>query len=205
MGTDLFETPRGSVVVLTGPSGVGKDVVLALVRQMCHSIEVAMTATTRPIRPGERDGVDYEFMIRENFEQMIANNGLLEWAEVYGNLYGVPRAQVERVITSGRNVLLKLDVLGAATVRREFPEAVLIFLEPPDMPTLERRLRGRGTEEGEALDTKLQTAHEEMKAAVWFDHRVVNHDRQPDRAALRIVNLAVAPRTQRCPLDGKES
>ena len=108
--------------------------VLALVRQMCHSIEVAMTATTRPIRPGERDGVDYEFMIRENFEQMIANNGLLEWAEVYGKLYGVPRAQVERVITSGRNVLLKLDVLGAATVRREFPEAVLIFLEPPDMP-----------------------------------------------------------------------
>ena len=194
MGTDKSETPRGSVVVLTGPSGVGKDVVLALVRQMCDSIEVGVTATTRPIRAGERDGADYDFVSRESFEQLIASNGLLEWAEVYGNLYGVPRAQVERVIGSGLNILLKLDIQGAATVKREFPEAVLVFLEPPDMPTLERRLRGRGTEEGEVLRIKLQTAHEEMQAAAWFDHRVVNHEGQPEKAAHSIVRLATKRR-----------
>ena len=147
MGTDISETPRGSIAVLTGPSGVGKDVVLALVRQMSDSIEVAMTATTRPVRPGERDGMDYEFMSRENFERLIASNGLLEWAEVYGNLYGVPRANVERVIGSGRNVLLKLDIQGAATVRRVFPEDVLVFLEPPgyaDPRTSTQGPRNRG-------------------------------------------------------------
>ena len=177
--------------VLSGPSGVGKDALLSRMRQLGRSYHFTVTATTRPIRPGERDGVDYIFTSPDEFQCMIAEDGLLEWAEVYGNLYGVPKQQVTDALQHGQDVLLKVDVQGAATVSKLYPESVLIFLEPPDMETLDNRLRERGTENSEALHIKIETAREEMKAAAWFDYRVVNHDDMLDdavRAIDRIVS-----------------
>jgi guanylate kinase len=169
-------------------------------RQLGRDFHFTVTATTRPIRPGERDGVDYVFTSPHEFRRLIAENGLLEWAEVYGNLYGVPRAQVTDALDCGQNVLLKVDVQGAATVRRLYPESVLIFLEPPDMDSLDSRLKERGTEEGEALRIKLETAHAEMNEADWFDYRVVNHDGMLDDAVAaidRIVAREMTPKIER--------
>ena len=140
-------TPRGRLFVLSGPSGVGKDAVLSLMKEMDGlNCRFATTATTRPIRRGERDGADYIFLTEAQFRALIESDGLLEWAEVYGNLYGVPKREVSEALARGENVLVKIDVQGAATVRRLYPDAVLIFLDPPDADALERRLRTRATE-----------------------------------------------------------
>ena len=188
--------PGARLFVLSGPSGVGKDALLSRMRQLGRSYHFTVTATTRPIRPGERDGVDYIFTSPDKFQCMIAEDSLLEWAEVYGNLYGVPKQQVTDALQHGQDVLLKVDVQGAATVSKLYPESVLIFLEPPDMETLDNRLRERGTENSEALRIKIETAREEMKAAASFDYRVVNHDDMLDdavRAIDRIVSRETTP------------
>ena len=182
-------TSNGRLFVLSGPSGVGKDALLSLMMQRRRDLHYTVTATTRPIRPGERDGVDYIFLPRDDFRRMIDEDGLLEWAEVYGNLYGVPRSQVTEALESGLNVLVKVDVQGAATVRSLYPDSVLIFLEPPSMDSLDRRLVERGTEQGEALRIKLETAREEMKASKWFDYKVVNHDGRLEDAVSEIVQI----------------
>ena len=158
-------------------------------RELGKDFHFPVTATTRAIRPGERDGVDYIFTSREEFRRLIAEDGLLEWAEVYGNLYGVPRTQVTDALESGRNVMLKIDVQGAATIRSMYPGSVLIFLAPPDMDSLDSRLRERGTEKGEALRIKLATAREEMNAVSWFDYRVVNHDGKLDDAVAAVDGI----------------
>ncbi|MCE2456740.1 MAG: guanylate kinase [Dehalococcoidia bacterium] len=185
----------GRLFVLSGPSGVGKDALLSVMKQQREDFYFTTTATTRPKRPGERDDVDYLFMARGEFQRMIDEDGLLEWAEVYGNLYGVPKSQVTDALEAGRNVLLKVDVQGAATVKRLYSDAVLIFLEPPSMESLDRRLTDRGTEQGEALRIKLETAREEMKAADWFDHRVVNHDGRLDEAVSDIARIVAQETT----------
>ena len=189
-GSPRQDQRGGSLFVLSGTSGVGKDAVLSRMRELGSDFHFPVTATTRAIRPGERDGVDYIFTSPEEFRRLIAEDGLLEWAEVYGNLYGVPRTQVTNALESGRNVMLKIDVQGAATVRKLYPESVLIFLAPPDMDSLDSRLRERGTEEGEALRIKLETAREEMNAATWFDYRVVNRDGMIDDAVYEIDRIA---------------
>ena len=185
----------GRLFVLSGPSGVGKDALLSVMKQRRRDIYYTITATTRPKRPDERDDVDYLFMARDDFQRMIDEDGLLEWAEVYGNLYGVPKSQVTDALEAGRNVLLKVDVQGAATVKKLYSDAVLIFLEPPSMESLDRRLMERGTEEGEALRIKLETAREEMMAADWFDYRVVNHDGRLDEAVSDIARIVVRETT----------
>ena len=185
----------GRLFVLSGPSGVGKDALLSVMKQRRRDIYYTITATTRPKRPDERDDVDYLFMARDDFQRMIDEDGLLEWAEVYGNLYGVPKSQVTDALEAGRNVLLKVDVQGAATVKKLYSDAVLIFLEPPSMESLDRRLMERGTEEGEALRIKLETAREEMKAADWFDYRVVNHDGRLDEAVSDIARIVAEETT----------
>ena len=182
-------TSSGRLFVLSGPSGVGKDALLSRMKQRRGDFHYTITATTRPKRQGERDGVDYLFMERDDFQRMIDEDGLLEWAEVYGNLYGVPKSQVTEALETGRNVLVKVDVQGAATVRKLYPDSVLIFLEPPSMDSLDRRLVARGTEQGEALRIKLETAHKEMKAADWFDYKVVNHDGKLDDAVCEIDKI----------------
>ena len=185
----------GRLFVLSGPSGVGKDALLSVMKQQRGDFYFTTTATTRPKRPGERDGVDYLFMARGELQRMIDQDGLLEWAEVYGNLYGVPKSQVTDALDAGRNVLLKVDVQGAATVKSLYSDAVLIFLEPPSMESLDRRLTDRGTEQGEALRIKLETAREEMKAAGWFDYRVVNYDGRLDEAVSDIARIVAQETT----------
>ena len=180
----------GHLFVLSGPSGVGKDALLDRLRKTGAPYHFAITATTRPMRPDERDGVDYIFVTRPRFEQMIGDDDLLEWAEVHGHLYGVPRSQ----LAGGRDVVLQVDVQGAATIRKLVPDAVFIFLKPPDMDELERRLSQRMTESPDRLKLRLRTAAREMAEASKFDYRVVNHDGKLDEAVTevrRIIELEI--------------
>jgi guanylate kinase len=174
------------LIVLSGPSGVGKDAVLARMRQERKPYHFVVTATTRPIRPSECDGRDYIFVEEPAFREMIQAGDLLEWAEVYGNLYGVPRSQIVDEMSRGRDVIVKPDVQGAATIREQAPDALFIFLAPPTMQEMERRLRQRMTESPEALQRRLDTARQEMQEASKFDYVVVNHDGRMDDAVAEI-------------------
>ena len=166
----------GRLFVISGPSGVGKDSVIDGLKKLGKPYHFTITATTRAMRKGETDGKDYVFLSKDEFRRMIDRNELLEWAEVYGNLYGVPKSQVNDALDRGQDVIMKIDVQGAATVKKLHPDAVLIFLEPPTMRSLEDRLRNRNTESEAEFQTKLTTAFREMDEATWFDHRVVNAD-----------------------------
>ena len=125
--------------VISGPSGVGKDSLLARLKHTGAPYHFAVTATTRPIRPNEHDRVDYIFVARSRFEEMIESDDLIEWAEVHGHLYGVPKSQVNEAIANGHHTMLQVDIQGAATIRNLMPNAITIFLEPPDIAELERR------------------------------------------------------------------
>ena len=185
---------RPLLVVLYGPSGVGKDAVLERMKRLGSPYHFAVTATTRPMREGEREGEHYHFVARAEFERMIAHGELLEWAEVYGNLYGVPRAQVDRALSEGRDVLVKVDVQGAKTIRGLDPEAVLVFLAPPSMEELARRLTSRATEAEDAMRRRLREAEAEMEAAARFDHVVVNRRDRLDVAVRQIEALTADER-----------
>jgi guanylate kinase len=169
------------LIVLSGPSGVGKDAVLSNMRHQEKPFHFTVTATTRPRRPAEVNGVDYIFISERAFRRMIVDGELLEWAEVYGHLYGVPRAQVTGALSQGSDVIIKCDVQGAATIRKLAPDALFIFLAPPTIEELEYRLSLRMTESSEALDLRLRTAEAEMEEASRFDYVVTNHrDRLDD-------------------------
>ena len=172
--------------MLSGPSGVGKDVVLARMKELGRWLHFTVTATTRPRRGTERDGVDYHFVSPPRFEEMVANGELLEWAKVYGHCYGVPKEQVKQALERGLDVIIKADVQGAATIKATAPQALLLFLAPPSMAELEARLRQRETESGIDLGLRLETAREEMKRLPLFDYVVVNHQDQVDLAVAQI-------------------
>ena len=180
---------KGRLFVLSGPSGVGKDAVLSRMRENRPPWHFTVTATTRPRRSNEVDGVDYFFFTRQQFESMIQNDELLEWAEVYGNLYGVPSGPVTHALDEGVHVIIKADIQGAATIRESVPDAVLIFLDPPDIPELTRRLTERMTESPEALKLRIATAKREMEEGSKFDHRVVNHNGRLDDAVAEIKRI----------------
>jgi guanylate kinase len=175
------------LTVLSGPSGVGKGTVVAAVRRLHPHIWVSVSATTRHPRPGERDGIEYRFVSREQFEAMVAADDLLEFAEFAGNLYGTPRAPVLERLAAGVPTLLEIELQGAQQVRAHMPEAQLVFLEPPSWAELERRLAGRGTETPEVIATRLARARIEMQARDDFDAHVVNDD--VGRAAEELVGL----------------
>ena len=140
------------------------------------SLSLSVSVTTRPPRPGEVDGVDYFFVDEDAFARMVEAGELLEWAEIVGHRSGTPKGFVEDRLGEGRDVILEIDVVGASQVRERVPDSVLIFLEPPSLEELERRLRGRGTETEEAIRLRLQTAAWELEQRSWFDHVVVNDD-----------------------------
>ena len=165
-------------------------------RELGKPYHFTVTITTRPRRPGERDGVDYIFIAVAEFRRMIQGGELLEWAEVYGNLYGVPKAQVLEALGRGRDVIMKIDVQGAATVRDLTPEAVFIFLSPPNIEELGRRLRTRMTESAGVLRTRLKTAERELEEASHFDHIVVNHDGRIDKAVEEIEAVVARERVR---------
>jgi guanylate kinase len=187
------------LVVLSGPSGVGKDAVLSELRKLDRPWHFAVTATTRPMRAGERDGVEYIFLDMEIFDRMRERDEFLECAEVYGRWYGVPRSQARDALRSGKDVFLKIDVQGAATIRGMAPEALLIFLIPPSLGELQERLRGRMTESSEELERRLRTAKEELRLVQHFDYRVVNSDGRLDLAAADIDAIIAAEKCRVSP------
>ena len=177
------------LVVISGPSGVGKDAVLERMKRLPGARHFTVTATTRHKRPNERDGVDYIFMEPPEFQALLAQDGFLEHAEVYGRYYGVPRAQVEEALRAGRDVVVKTDVQGARTLKAKVPDAVLIFLAPPDLQELERRLRQRKSETAEDLQRRIETARLEMECQPEFDHVVVNHSGHLDETVAAIERI----------------
>jgi guanylate kinase len=166
----------GRLVVLSGPSGVGKSTVLRRLRSDHPEVWVSVSATTRFPRPGEEDGVHYHFLDRAEFVRRVEDGEFLEWAEFAGNLYGTPRAPVERRLAAGRSVLLEIDLQGARQVRASAPHALLVFLRPPSWEELVHRLTNRGTEDAAVVDRRLATAREEMVAEGEFDVTLVNDD-----------------------------
>lgn len=169
----------GRVVVITGPSGVGKGTLIRQLRDRIPEIELSVSATTRKPRPGETQGVDYWFLSPEEFESRIAGGGFVEHAVYAGNRYGTLRRDLEERTGGGRPVLLEIEVQGARQVRQAMPEALTVFIAPPSEDALHTRLIGRGTDSSEQIDRRLQTAREELAAKDEFD-RVVTNDRLED-------------------------
>lgn len=178
------------LVVLSGPSGVGKDAILNSLRLAEVPFHFTVTATTRPIRENEREGVDYHFLARETFEAMVAREEFLEYAEVYGNWYGVPKSQVKNALAGGKDVLIKTDVQGAASIKRLAPQSLLVFVVPPSMHELERRLKWRMTESSESLRVRLETARDEMQHVAAFDYVIVNESLEEAVKQLNAIVLA---------------
>jgi guanylate kinase len=181
-------------VVISGSSGVGKDALLAVIKARGRPYHFAVTATTRPRRGDEIDGRDYYFLTPERFEQMAAAGELLENALVYGHRYGVPRAPLREALASGRDVLVRTDVQGAAAIKGAIPQAITIFLAPASLADLEERLRRRATDAEETLRRRLAVARREMDAAGHFDYIVVNAEGHLEEAADRVEHIIAAER-----------
>jgi len=179
--------PAARLTVLSGPSGVGKDSVIELIRARSPWVWLSVSVTTRRMREYEVDGVHYYFVSRPQFERMVAAGELLEWAEFAGNLYGTPRGAVEARLREGIPVLLKIDLQGARQVRAAIPAALLVFLAPPSWDELKRRLIGRGTDDPETIRRRLEHAREEMAMQSEFDVSVVNDS--VERAADELLGL----------------
>ena len=190
----MCASPRqhSHLVVLAGPTAVGKGTVSAYIRDHYPDVLLSVSATTRTPRPGEQDGVHYHFVSDAEFDRMIADDELLEWAVVHNSYrYGTPRPPIDAAIEVGRRVLLEIDLQGARSVREAMPEAMLVFLLPPTWEELVRRLVGRGTEDPAEQTRRLETARVELAAQDEFDVRVVNHD--VAEAAAEVVELMDVP------------
>ncbi|HEY9613549.1 guanylate kinase [Allocoleopsis sp.] len=166
----------GKLIVVTGPSGVGKGTLLRSLLARHPELYFSISATTRQPRPGEIDGQHYYFVSREKFERMVAASEFLEWAEFAGNCYGTPRLQVDQQIAQGRLVILEIEVVGARKIKQTFPAALRIFILPPSLAELERRIRDRGQDSEEAIARRLTRAQAEIEAADEFDVQMVNDD-----------------------------
>lgn len=182
-------TPPPAVIVISGPSGVGKDAVMRRLQELRPDLHQVVTATSRPPRPGERDGVDYFFVTAEAFEKMIADGELIEHAVVYGEYKGIPKAQVREKLALNVDVVLRLDVQGAATVRALVPGAVFIFIAADSEASLCRRLVSRKTETPEKLVVRVEMAREELCRMREFDYVVVNEEGRLDEAAGKLAAI----------------
>jgi guanylate kinase len=189
---ERIRRPQPLLIVISGPSGVGKDSVLQRMRARGLPMHFVVTATTRPQRPGEVHGKDYLFVSQQEFDQMIVRGDLLEHALVYNERKGIPRQQVREALESGKDVVLRIDVQGAGTIRKLCPEALLIFLVTETEEELVERLKRRSTESSERLALRIQTAKEEMKRIDLFDYLVVNRDGQLDGAVDAILAIVTA-------------
>ena len=175
----------GNLFVISGPSGAGKGTLVTRLLEEVPDTWVSVSATTRRPRPGEEEGVSYYFLDREDFLALADEGGFLEWAEYAGNCYGAPLASVQREMAAGRQVILEIEVQGALQVREKMPEAHLVFIEPPSLEELERRLRGRGTEADDVVRKRMETALVELSHKMEYDIRLVNDDL--DEAVAQLV------------------
>lgn len=190
----MAERTTGKLVVVTGPSGVGKSTLLEAALERCDAV-YSVSATTRKPRPGEVDGVDYQFVDRRQFQAMIAEQALLEWAEVYGEYYGTPAEPVRRGLALGRTIVMDLDVQGGKQVHQRVPEADFVFILPPDETELRRRLAGRGSESPEAVEKRFREARKEIaeaKASGVYNREIVNDQIEP--AIAELVGILTEPR-----------
>lgn len=167
-------TDSGVLIILSGPSGSGKDTVLNKLTENRDDIKISISMTTRQKRNDEIDGLNYYFVSREYFEKKIADNNMLEYAEYADNLYGTPKAPVDEMLRNGKAVILKIEVQGAEKIRKIYPEVISIFLMPPSIRVLEERLRGRNSEDEETLNHRLVIAREEIRRAPEYDYIVIN-------------------------------
>lgn len=187
------DAPR--IYIISGPSGVGKDTVIDQLRETFPNAQYVVTATTRPKRVGEVDGLHYQFMTKEDFVAGIAADAFIENALVYDNHYGVPKAPILTGLAENRDVIIKVDVKGAATLRRLIPNTISIFLAPESMEALLTRLRDRKTDDPDVLMKRFRTASQELEEVKHFDYVVFNEDEQLDSAVTAIVNIV---RVERC-------
>lgn len=194
-----LRTKRGSskrikplLVVFSGPSGAGKDAVLNRMKELGRPFYYVITATTRPKRASEKNGVDYYFLSHKEFQQMIDKNQFLEWANVYGNYYGVPKGEVTSALFKGMDAVIKVDVQGAATIKKILPQAVFIFLMPPSMEELEKRLRKRHSESTADLALRLERAKEEIKSVSLFHYVITSYQDKVDDVVSHIDAIVAA-------------
>jgi guanylate kinase len=186
-------TQSGQLVVISGPSGVGKTSIVKEVLRRLEGAEYSISLTTRPPRPGELDGRDYHFVSQQRFDEMRLTGGTAEWAEVHGHMYGTPADPIEKALAEGRTMVLDIDVQGGRSIHRKYPDAMFILIVPPDLEVLAQRLRGRGTEDLQTLANRLGAASKEIAAARRsgvYNHEVIN-DRL-EEAVAQVVELIQA-------------
>jgi guanylate kinase len=191
-----LNAPRPILVVISGPSGVGKDATIQAMQQRNTPFYFVVTATTRPRRPNEVDGVDYHFISMGEFAEMIDNGELLEYAIVYGDYKGIPKKHVRNALASGKDVIMRIDVQGAATIRKLIPNAVTIFLTAESEDELVRRLHERKTEDEEKLKMRVATARQELKRFVEFDYVVVNRENELEETVNRVLSIISAEKSR---------
>lgn len=184
--------PNPLLIVVSGPSGVGKDAALKRMREMDYPFHFIVTCTTRPRRTNEVDGIDYHFITKSQFDEMVARDEWLERAVVFGYDYGSTKSEVREAFARGQDVIMRIDVQGAATMRKLVPDAIFIMILPPSMQVLERRLRARRTEPEEYLQIRLHAARLEMSEVTKFDYAVVNEDDALDKTARTIQGIIEA-------------
>jgi len=195
----VLGAPGAILAIISGPSGVGKDTIIAALRKRPHgrAYHYVVTCTTRRRRPGEVEGVSYRFLSKAAFADLRDRGELLEWAEVHGHWYGTPREDVRTALAAGRDVILKIDVQGAQKIKEHVPEALLVFLVPPSLEALFGRLRARATETADELEVRQRNAAIELARAGDYDHVVVNETGQVDRVAARIAEIITAEKAAR--------
>jgi len=184
------------LVVISGPSGVGKDMTIQGLKEMGHDFYFVVTATTRPQRLNEIHGVDYFFITMGEFAEMIEEEELLEYAVVYGDYKGIPKKQVREALASGQDVIMRIDVQGAATIRKLVPEAILIYISAESEEALVRRLRERKTEPEDQLKMRIATARQELKALDMFDYIVINADDRLNETCQAIASIIIAEKSR---------
>ncbi len=192
----MTATP-GVLIVVTGPSAVGKGAIVKALLDRTPEVRFSVSMTTRPKRPSETNGVEYWFVTREEFQAKIAGGELLEWAEVYGNYYGTPRAPVDAALAQGLGFILDIDIVGATAVRQHDPNAVSVFVIPPSLSELEHRIRKRGSESDEAVRRRLAEAPNWIKQGLTYDYVLVNDNLQVAVEQLRSIIHAELCRTKR--------
>ncbi len=192
-----MSSSRGLLFVISAPSGTGKTTLVERLVQVLPNLRMSRSYTSRALRPGEREGVDYHFVTRQQFEAMVAENAFLEWAEVFGNLYGTAADDVQSMLDSGQDVVLVIDVQGARQVRQRGTDHTALFVMPPSFQVLERRLRGRSTEPEAALQRRLETARAEVSSYREYEYVVVNDDLESTVVRLQEIIAAERSRVHR--------